>query len=177
MFNEIDHALILVVYLICQIRCMKVTAIVDQLDDLDKGILSIMLVDGKTPYSEIGKRLFVSQGTVHVRIKKMTDLGIITGNHITVSHKLLGYDITAFLGIYLEKSHMSSEVAKQLKSIPEVVSAHYTTGQYSIFAKIMCKDTDHLRQTLSSSIQSIKGIQRTETFISLDEMIERTISL
>ncbi|HMP32636.1 MAG TPA: Lrp/AsnC ligand binding domain-containing protein, partial [Saprospiraceae bacterium] len=56
-------------------------------------------------------------------------------------------------------------------------SAHYTTGNYSIFAKLICRDTQHLRDTLSNKIQSIQGIQRTETFISLDETIERPLKL
>ena len=154
---------------------MKKIDISAQLDDLDYKILGIMLLDTKISYNEMGKKLFVSQGTIHHRIKKMTDLGIITGQRIIVDQKVLGYDITAFLGIYLEKSNQSKDVAQQLKMIPEIVSAHYTTGQYSIFAKLVCKDTEHLRNTLSNKIQSIAGIQRTETFISLEEMIERPI--
>ncbi len=63
------------------------------------------------------------------------------------------------------------EVSQNLKDIPEIVSAHYTTGNYSIFVKIICKDTNHLREVLHGKIQKISGIQRTETFISLEESI------
>lgn len=148
-----------------------------QLDEVDKKILSILLIDGKRPYAEIGKELFLSAGTVHVRIKKMTDAGVITGSHIDVDYKMLGYDITAFLGIYLEKSSLYEQVISELKEIGEVVSAHYTTGNYGIFAKIIVRDTDHLREVLSNKIQKIKGIQRTETFISLEASIERPLKL
>ncbi|MFM2392791.1 MAG: hypothetical protein RLZZ546_773 [Bacteroidota bacterium] len=148
-----------------------------QLDETDKKILSILLVDGKRPYAEIGKELFLSAGTVHVRIKKMMDAGIITGSHIVVDYKNLGYDITAFLGIYLEKSSLYEQVIEELKKISEVLSAHYTTGNYGIFAKIIVRDTDHLRDVLSNKIQKIKGIQRTETFISLEESLERPINV
>jgi Lrp/AsnC family transcriptional regulator for asnA, asnC and gidA len=72
---------------------------------------------------------------------------------------------------------MYKSVIEQLRAIPEIVSAHYTTGVYSIFARVICKDTDHLREVLSSKIQKISGIQRTETFISLEESIQRPISL
>jgi Lrp/AsnC family transcriptional regulator, regulator for asnA, asnC and gidA len=148
-----------------------------QLDEIDKKILSTLLLDGKTPYAEIGKGMFLSAGTVHVRIKKMMDAGIICGNHIDVNYKILGYDITAFLGIYLEKSSLYEQVIEELKLVPEVLSAHYTTGNYGIFAKIITKDTDHLRDTLSNKIQKIKGIQRTETFISLEESIDRPLDI
>ncbi|MEE9438510.1 MAG: Lrp/AsnC ligand binding domain-containing protein [Saprospiraceae bacterium] len=147
------------------------------LDKTDRSILSILMMDAKTPYAEMSKQLSVSTGTVHARIKKMIDIGLINGSHLTVDYKRLGYDVTAFLGIYLEKSEMYMKVSSELKKIPEVVSAHYTTGVYSIFAKIICRDTDHLRSVLSNSIQSVKGIQRTETFISLHESINRPLIL
>ncbi|HMP31122.1 MAG TPA: AsnC family transcriptional regulator, partial [Saprospiraceae bacterium] len=100
--------------------------IFDQLDDLDQKILTILMQEGRTPYAEIGKLLHVSPGTVHVRIKKLTEIGVIIGNQMTVDYKLLGYDICSFLGIYLEKSSLYDQVSDELKKIPEVVSAHYT---------------------------------------------------
>ena len=133
--------------------------------------------DAKTPYTEIAKEIHVSGGTVHVRMRKLEGMGIVTGSNLLVDYTKLGYDITAFLGIYLDKSSLYSEVSKQLRLIPEVVGAHYTTGNYSIFAKIVCKDTEHLRQVLHDKIQMISGIQRTETFISLEEGINRPINI
>lgn len=143
------------------------------LDRIDLQIISMMLEDAKTSYADIGQKLFVSGGTVHVRLKKLTEMGIITGSKLKVDFSKLGFDIIAFIGIYLSKSQLYDEVIASLKDIPEIVSAHYTTGNYSIFAQIMCKDTDHLRDVLSNKIQVIEGIQRTETFISLEESINR----
>ncbi|MBK9735165.1 MAG: Lrp/AsnC ligand binding domain-containing protein [Saprospiraceae bacterium] len=148
-----------------------------ELDDVDSKILSILATDAKMSYAEIGKKLFVSAGTVHVRIKKLTEAKIIKGIRADLDYALLGYDICAFLGIYLEKSHMYDSVKTEMNKIPEVVDAHYTTGNYSIFAKIVCRDTDHLREVLSKKLQAIKGIQRTETFISLEEAINRQLIL
>jgi len=117
----------------------------------------------------------VGSGTVHVRVKKMKELGIIKGSQVVVDYEKLGYDIVAFLGIYLDKSSLYDEVADALLNIPEVVAAHYTTGAYSIFAKIICRDTNHLRDVLHDKIQNVPGIQRTETFISLVESVERPL--
>lgn len=144
-------------------------------DELDLKILSILMKNGRIPYTEIGKMLFVSGGTVHVRMKKMEESGIVKGQQLIVDHAKLGFDVCAFLGIYLDKSSLYDEVAEQLKAIPEIVNAHYTTGTYSIFAKIICRDTNHLRDVLHDKIQKISGIQRTETFISLDESIDRPL--
>ncbi len=147
------------------------------IDSTDKKILSILMQDAKKPYTEIAKDIHVSGGTVHVRMKKMEALGIVQGSHLTIDYTKLGYDVAAFLGIYLEKSSLYDEVSEELKQIPEVVGAHYTTGNYSIFAKVICRDTNHLRDVLHDKIQKISGIQRTETFISLDESINRPINI
>ena len=147
------------------------------IDHIDKQILSILMRDAKTPYTDIAKKIHVSGGTVHVRMKKMEAMGIAKKSNLVIDYTKLGYDITAFLGIYLDKSSLYDEVSEKLKLIPEIVGAHYTTGNYSIFAKIICKDTNHLRRVLHDKIQKIPGIQRTETFISLEESINRPINI
>ncbi len=150
---------------------------IHELDDLDRQILSILMTDAKMPYTDIAKQLNVSGGTVHVRMKKLEETGIVKGARLEVDEVKLGYDIISFIGIFLEKSSLYQDVISQVSEIPEVVNAYYTTGNYSIFAKIICKDTDDLRKLLSEKIQAIAGIQRTETFIALEERINRPISL
>ena len=148
-----------------------------QIDNIDRGILSELMINAKVPYTEIAKKLIVSAGTIHVRMKKMEEAGIIKNSRLHINYELLGFDMTAFLGIYLEKGSTYTDVIQQLNLIPEIVEAHYTTGVYSIFAKIRCKNTKHMRQILNEEIQSIKGIQRTETIISLEQSIDKHIIL
>ena len=147
-----------------------------EIDDLDRQILSMLMEDANLPYTEIAKKLYVSGGTIHVRMKKLKQLGIVSGAYLKIDYTKLGYDIVAFLGIYLDKSSLYSEVSEKLFGIAEVTGANYTTGLYNIFAKVVCKDTKHLRNVLHK-IQSIVGIQRTETFISLEEGINRPVNL
>ncbi|WP_134088999.1 Lrp/AsnC ligand binding domain-containing protein [Olivibacter sp. XZL3] len=148
-----------------------------ELDNLDTQILSILMNDASVPYTEIAKKLVVSGGTIHVRMKKMEELGIIRGSNLIINPQSIGFDICAFLGIYLEKGSQYKNAVEQLKEVKEVVELHYCTGQYSMFAKIICRDTNHLRHVLNEDIQAIKGIARTETIISLEESIKRQISL
>ena len=148
-----------------------------QIDNIDRGILSELMINAKVPYTEIAKKLIVSAGTIHVRMKKMEEAGIVKNSRLHINYELLGFDLTAFLGIYLEKGSTYTDVIQQLNLIPEIVEAHYTTGAYSIFAKIRCKNTKHMRQILNEEIQSIKGIQRTETIISLEQSIDKHIIL
>ena len=148
------------------------------IDKTDKLILSMLMHDAEQPYTDIAKKIgYVSGGTVHVRMKKLRDMGIVKGANLVVDNTRLGYDICAFLGIYLDKSSLYDDVSEELKKIPEVVEAYYTTGIYSIFAKIFCRDTNHLRDVLHDKIQKISGIQRTETFISLQESINRPVEI
>jgi len=147
------------------------------IDSTDLRILSLLIENAALPYTEIGKRVFVSGGTVHVRMKKLEQMGIVKGSQLVIDPAKLGWDISAFLGIYLDKSSLYDQVATALEGIPEVVNIHYTTGIYSIFIKIVCRDTGHLREILHDKIQKVSGIQRTETFISLEERINRSIPL
>lgn len=145
------------------------------IDKLDLNIIQEMLENAETPYAELGKKLFVSGGTIHVRIKKLEELGIVKGKRLKVNLKQLGYDITAFVGIFLEKSSLYDVVAKELEKIPEIVRLNYTTGNYSMYIEIVCKDIDQLRSVLHDGLQKIKGIERTETLISLAESFNRSV--
>jgi len=147
------------------------------LDKLDYQIIQHMMEDAEISYADLGKKLFVSGGTIHVRIKKLEEMGIVKGTRLAVDTKLIGYDVIAFIGIYLEKSSLYDSVAKELHRIPEIVRLNYTTGNYSMFAEIVCKDIAQLRNVLHDQLQKIKGIERTETFISLDESFSRNVQV
>lgn len=146
-------------------------------DKLDRQIIGEMSKDAAVSYKVLGKKLFVSPGTIHVRMKKLLRLGVLSGSSYQVNLKKVGYDITAFIGIYLEKSSLYATVAKELKKIPEIVRLNYTTGNYSMFAEIICRDMEHLRAVLYDKLQHVKGIERTETLISLDESFKRSAEI
>jgi len=145
------------------------------LDKLDLQILEAMMKDAEISYAELGKKLFVSGGTIHVRIKKLEEFKIVKGKRLNVDLRQLGYDITAFIGVYLEKSSMYDAVAEELKKIPQIVRLNYTTGNYSMFIEVVCKDINQLRYVLHDELQKIKGIERTETLISLEEGFIRNV--
>lgn len=148
-----------------------------QLDKLDKQILSMLMKDATIPYTEVAKELVISAGTIHVRMKKLIDMGVVLGSHLEINPSKVGYDVCAFLGIFLENGSEYNDAVIRLRKVPEVVELHYTTGVYSMFAKIVCRDTQHLREVLNEQIQTIKGVQRTETFISLERSIKRQVEI
>lgn len=148
-----------------------------EIDNIDIQILNILMDNAFTPYTEIGKKLFISAGTVHVRMNKLEKLGIVKPPQLQLDLTKLGMDVTAFIGIYLVRSDMYDKVVNQLRKIDEVLSCNYTTGNYSLFLKIVCKDTQHLRVVLHDKIQKIDGISRTETLISLEESFSRPMKI
>lgn len=148
-----------------------------EIDNTDLKILEILIQDAKKPYTEVAKKVFVSQGTVHVRMNKMQEAGIVEKTTLRINYAKLGFDITAFIGIYLEKSALYEQVLEKLKQIPEITNIHYTTGNYSMFVKIHCRDTNHLKEVLHDKMQQVEGIERTETMISLEESLDRSVIL
>jgi Lrp/AsnC family transcriptional regulator for asnA, asnC and gidA len=148
-----------------------------EVDNVDLKILEILRDDAKKPFTEVAKKVHVSQGTVHVRMNKMEEAGIVEKTTLKINYAKLGFDITAFIGIYLEKSALYDKVVARLKEIPEITSIHYTTGNYSMFVKIHCRDTNHLKEVLHDKMQQVEGIERTETMISLEESLDRNLNL
>lgn len=147
------------------------------LDKLDLQIIQHMMENAEISYADLGKKLFVSGGTIHVRIKKLQRDGIVKGTRLNTNLKLLGYDVIAFIGIYLKESSLYDSVASELYKMKEVVRLNYTTGNYSMFAEIVCKDISELRYVLHEKLQKINGIERTETLISLEESFSRNVQV
>lgn len=149
----------------------------NNLDELDLQILDLLIKDCRTPYLEIARICHVSGGTIHVRMKKMEDMGIIKGSRIMLNLPKLGYDVCCFVGIYVDKTSSFNSVFDQMSTIKEVTELHLTTGNYSMFAKIVCTNILDLQDVLLNKINNIDGIQRTDTFVSLSQPIDRNISL
>jgi Lrp/AsnC family transcriptional regulator for asnA, asnC and gidA len=156
---------------------MKANQLQIEIDGIDKEILRFLMLDARKPILQISKEIGISGAAIHQRLKKLEDAGVISGSKFMVNNKVLGYKTMAFIGVYLEKAASNSEAVKELKKIPEVLECHYTTGNWSILIKIICKDNEHLMQLLNKKIQPIDGVSRTETYISLEQQIERQIEL
>lgn len=148
-----------------------------RLDGIDKTILKHLMKDARTPILSIAREIGISGAAIHQRLRKLEKSGLILGSKFILNPKVLEYKTLAFVGIFLESASKYSSAVKRLEEIPEVIESHYTTGNYAIFIKILCKDNEHLMMVLTQQIQQIKGVARTETFISLDQHIDRQIQL
>jgi Lrp/AsnC family transcriptional regulator, regulator for asnA, asnC and gidA len=148
-----------------------------EVDSLDRKILSLILKNARIPFLEVARECNVSGAAIHQRIQRLSDYGIITGSEFILNPKKIGYSTCAFMGVFLEKASYYHEVMTELEKIPEIVECHYTTGNYAMFIKIITRDNNHLKEIIADQLQSINGIARTESFISLEERVKRQVPI
>lgn len=148
----------------------------NKIDLVDLQIVQLLSENAQTPYTEIAKKLIISSGTVHARVKKMWDLGFIVGSTMKLDYKTIGWDLTVFLGIHLKQTNSFKEVIEDLLQIPEVVKLHHISGKYDIFVKIHTRDSIHYRDIYQKRILIIPGIKGIESFISLEENANRHVN-
>ncbi len=141
-----------------------------KLDEVDHQILDMLIENTRTPFTDIAKKLLISAGTVHVRVKKMEEAGIIEGSSLTLDYKKLGYSFIAYVGIYIQNTSQTKFVLERINKIPYVTVAHITTGKFNIFCKLRAKDTNHAKDIIFR-LDDIEGVYRTETMISMEESI------
>ncbi len=141
-----------------------------KLDEVDHQILDMLIENTRIPFTDIAKKLLISAGTVHVRVKKMEEAGIIIGSSLTLDYAKLGYSFIAYVGVFLNKTSQTTFVLERIAQIPFVTVAHVTTGKFNIFCKIRARDTNHAKNIIFL-LDDIEGVYRTETMISLEESI------
>lgn len=147
------------------------------IDGIDKKILRALIQDARTPILEIARNVGISGAAIHQRLRKLEKSKLLSGSSFIIDPQVLGYSTLAFVGIYLDKAANTDDVIRALKRIPEITECHYTTGNYSLFIKLLSLNNTHLKHVLSNDIQNIVGVQRTESLISLEQQINRQIHI
>lgn len=156
---------------------MKSSNSLVKIDGIDKKILRYLMEDARRPILEIARNIGISGAAIHQRLRKLEASGLLAGSKFVVNPKVLGYTTMAYIGIFLDKAMSNPRAVRELEKIPEVLECHYTTGNWSILIKVLCKDNEHLMHILNKEIQQIEGVSRTETFISLAQQINRQITI
>jgi len=141
-----------------------------ELDELDEQIIDLLVKDGRISYSDVAKKLIVSPGTVNIRIAKMKKYGVIKNTSLNLDYNKLGYSFIAYIEIYLAKTGNTKEKIDIIRKIPYVTVAHLVAGKFDIFCKIRVKNIQQAKEVIFK-INTIDGIIKTETLISLEEVI------
>lgn len=147
----------------------------EKIDDLDKKILEIITGNARIPFKDVAAQCDVSRAAIHQRVQRLIDMGVIIGSSYNVDPKTLGYSTCTYIGVILERGSMYKRVVEELSKIPEVVECHFTTGPYTMLVKLYACDNAHLMELLNNKLQEIEGVISTETLISLEQSIRKTI--
>ena len=146
-----------------------------KIDDIDQKILGFLVKNARMPFLEIARECGVSGAAIHQRVKKMETNGIITGSRILVKPQALGLNVCAFMAVSLSKANTYQQVVNDLKKIPAVVECHFVTGEFAMLLKLYCKDHNHLMSVIMNSIQNVPNVVKTQTWVSLDQAIDRQV--
>lgn len=147
------------------------------LDAIDRKILKFLIKNARMPFLEIARECGISGATIHQRIRKLDESGVILGSRLIVDPKTLGFDVCAYIGIRLQDPQYLDATVEKLKQIPEIVECHFITGTYNVFVKLYCLDNEHLMKTIFDGIVRIQGISTTQTYISLFEAFQRQVNV
>ncbi len=147
-----------------------------QLDELDEKILNMIINNARIPFLEVARVCNVSGAAIHQRIQKLINLGVIKGSEYIVDHNKVGYETSAYMGLFLKNPEQFNSVVAALEKIPEVVECYYTTGQYDLFIRLYARNNQHLLEIIHKKLQPL-GLARTETLISFKEAFRRQIPI
>ncbi len=137
-----------------------------ELDDTDRAILRILQADARTPFSEIARRIDMSSATVHDRVGRMEDAGVIEGYHASINTKAVGYGVSALVGLRVEQGR-EEDALEQLRELEGVRAIHLTTGEWDVILRVIAEDTDALRELMFDGIANMDGFSRSQTMIVL----------
>jgi Lrp/AsnC family transcriptional regulator for asnA, asnC and gidA len=137
-----------------------------QLDDLDRRIIAILQADGRRPYSQMAEELNIPPSSVRYRVQRLEESGVL--EIVGIADPLsIGFDRMAMVGIRVRAGE-ARNVCRALSELSETSYVIMTTGQFDVMAEVICRDTAHFSDLLTSRLQRLDGVLSTESFLVLD---------
>lgn len=138
------------------------------IDTTDMEILRELEKNSKRKIHQLATVLRYPRSTIHNRIRRMEELGIIKTYKAIVDHSKIGRPVTSFVHIVITSKQSAHGISEKLKNLPFVEEVHVVAGQYDIIAKVRFKDTNDLGKFIfdaENGLRTMTGIDRTETMI------------
>ena len=131
------------------------------MDELDRKIITLLAEDGRLPYRRIGELTGVATTTVHQRVRRLTEQGVITGTRITIDWEAIGLPVTAMVSVEAPGDRPLAEVATSIEALPFVQGCYAVTGEFDLLLTIRARSSDHLGEVLESIRRFAPGRSRT----------------
>ncbi len=151
---------------------MKFNSPSPELDATDRAILLLLQENCKRPLAAIGEKVGLSAPAVVERIHKLEEARVITGYVALLDGRLLGKDVSAFIGVSTDHPRQVDTLGNQITAIDEVQECHHVTGGHTLMVKVKTENTAAL-EDLIERIRSLEGVTRTETMVVLSTAAER----
>lgn len=155
---------------------MSMTTNSVHLDALDQKILRLLTDNARLPVAEISETINLSATPVIRRIKRLEDMGVITGYHAHTSPVALGYNLSVFVAVSMDKhtAERFSQFEREVACFDEVVSCSVVTGRSEDYLlKVMVRDMRHYEEFLLSRLSKIDGVSQLHTSFELREVFSR----
>ncbi|HYD50097.1 MAG TPA: Lrp/AsnC family transcriptional regulator [Terriglobales bacterium] len=144
-----------------------------ELDGIDRQILVLLQENCEQPLAKIGEQVGLSAPAVVERIKKLEEHGVICAYRAIVDARLLGKDVTAFIGVSIDHPRKITAFEERMEQVEGVLECHHVTGGYTLLLKVKTDNTSTLEE-LISRIRYEDGVSGTETMVVLSTHTERT---
>lgn len=139
-----------------------------RISEKDLAIIEFLMQDARMPYTEIARRLGVTEAAVRKRVRKLEEEGIIKGYRASVDAKKLGYKIVAEIGFDIEPEQYV-KVIETVKNMPEVKRMKSTTGDHMIMIECWFHDSDEMVRFVRK-LESIEGVMRVCPAVLVEEL-------
>jgi Lrp/AsnC family leucine-responsive transcriptional regulator len=141
------------------------------LDEIDRSLLASLQEDCKTSLNKLGEKVGLSPQAVMERVRKLESAGVITGYHAAIAGRVLGLDITAFVGVSINYPKDIGGFLEKVATRPEVLECHHVTGGHTLLLKVKTTNTASLERVISA-LREVEGVTRTETMVVLSTAAE-----
>lgn len=135
------------------------------MDSLDLALVGELMKKGRASWADLAQKVGLSSPGVMDRIRRLEEKKIIRGYRAVISPEALGWELTAFVSVTLEKPSHRAAFLKRVKTFPEIQECHHIAGDHDYLLKIRCAHTRHLDQIISLGLKSLTGVMRTHTTI------------
>ena len=138
-------------------------------DELDAALVKVLSEQPRVGLLEVARRLGVARGTVSARLDKLVRRGVVTGFGPDIEPAALGFPILAFVELDIVQGRLD-EAVEQLRSVPEVLEAHATSGDRDLLCRVVAKDPEHLQEIINAMVRS-EAVRRSTSHIALSHQI------
>lgn len=156
---------------------MQIQVPESQFDSLDLQIVEHLAANARIAFSQLAEILEVSNSLIHQRYKKLRDSGLLKEAEFKVDAEILGYQTSAFCQLVLARAQDIHEVIAELQKIPEITECVNIAGRYDIMVRLYGFNNSHLRDIIYEKIQTIKGVEGTNTFIVFETAFTHSIAI